>query len=296
MTYCIVTPAKNEEDMLPKTIESVVNQTLKPSLWVIVDDGSTDSTPEIIKSACDRHSYIKSLRLTEGKREPGIHIAEVCRSGFQYINTLTGNYSFIGVLDADVILEGNYFEILIGKFTENNKLGIASGGLYTLDRHGTPKTQALSIHHPINSARLFRKECFDEVGGFLPVNAFDTVEIIKAELRGWETRQYPGMKAIQLRAPASYGGIWRGHKRLGYQAYYLNQHPFSLSARIVKKAFVDKQPIGALAITYGYAKSWIRKAEKIPDDEVRQYFWNFNRKRLMQDAKRMLFHKKGGHT
>ena len=115
MSYCIVTPAKNEQEYLPHVIDSVETQTVEPCLWVIVDDGSTDSTPSVIQEACHKYPYVESIRLPEAPRSSwGVRYAEVCIAGFEYA-TSKGKYDHIGLLDADILPDKDYFEKLIVK-------------------------------------------------------------------------------------------------------------------------------------------------------------------------------------
>jgi len=149
--YILVTPAKNEEKSLPSVIDSVLNQTILPKLWVIVDDGSTDKTPEILDNFSKKYEWIKVVRLLKGPRDKYLHYAYVCRVGFEtaikYCEDNKILYDFVALLDADTILEEKYFEKLIDEFKKDPSLGIASGGIYYR------KKKRLIYEHTLNYPR-----------------------------------------------------------------------------------------------------------------------------------------------
>src|SRR2546427_1950060 len=132
--YALVTPAKNEEANLLKVAEAVVNQTVTPRLWVIVDDGSTDRTQQIIRDLQGNQSWIVASSLPEHRRDINVHYAEVCKHGFdvaiRYLEEHDISYEFLGLIDADTVVESRYFEKLIGEFRRDRGLGVASGGLF----------------------------------------------------------------------------------------------------------------------------------------------------------------------
>jgi glycosyltransferase involved in cell wall biosynthesis len=132
--YILITPVKNEEKTLYDVIESVINQTRRPSIWLIIDDGSSDSSPKIIQNFVSQHDWIKTMRLPPKPRDIVFHVSYVYKTGFDYIIKYCEEnkieYNFVASLDADTVLEPEYFEKIVNKFETNEKLGIASGGLY----------------------------------------------------------------------------------------------------------------------------------------------------------------------
>ena len=130
--YIIQTPVKNEETNLPNLIKSILEQSIKPSLWLIIDDGSTDSTPEIIKEVQKRYDWIYSIRMEVNKRDLGMHLSDVINKGITFLINIceTNNitYHFWGNIDGDVTLEKVYFEKLMSEFDKDPKLGVAGGG------------------------------------------------------------------------------------------------------------------------------------------------------------------------
>jgi glycosyltransferase involved in cell wall biosynthesis len=272
--YIIVTPAKNEGKNLPITISSIEKQTLKPALWVIVDDGSTDNTPEIIEAAKKNHAWIHSICLHGvKKRDLGIHYACVCISGLNYAieyckRNMIG-YEYIGTVDADMSLENTYFENLIKEFGKDRKLGIASGGTWVSIK-GKEMQLQLREEIPCGGHRLWRKECFEETGGFPLTYAADSFSIIKAKLRGWKTKRFEEYKARQARLTCSAEGLWEGWKKEGVAMYYMEFRPLFAILRAIRYLFNKPYYIG-LAYLVGYLGGYINKKPRINDEEIRYY-------------------------
>ena len=272
--YILITPAKNEEKNLAKCISSVTNQTVKPVLWVIIDDGSTDNTPEIIKEAKEKNDWIQSITLEEGIRDLGVHYSHICKKGFEFAfehcKEHDIKYNHIGLIDADVHLEEAYFEDLMKEFEKDSKLGIASGE--TMSIAGERVVHAKQREDlPTGAARLWREECFEETGGYFSTYAADSVSNIKAKLRGWKVRRFKEYKFTQARMTASATGLWRGWKKLGESAYYLDIHPLFVFVKAIRYLFKRPYYIG-LAYLLGYLNSYISMKEKTDDEEIKHYY------------------------
>jgi len=270
--YILITPDKNEERSLPGLIQSVVKQTIKPTLWVIVDDGSTDTSPEIIKDAKEEHRWIQSIQLNKSMRDIGKHYAYVCRKGFdfsyEYCKVNSIQYEYIGLIDADMILEPGFCYKLINEFEKNPKLGIASGGIYY--NNGLIWEEGRQ-DLPRGGARIWRRKCFEETGGYFLTYSPDSVSNIKAKLKGWETKQFKEIKAIQTRKTSSAEGFWKGYKAKGVSAYFVNTNPILAMLRGIDYLFKKPYHIG-LAYLWGYFSSFLWKREQIDDEEISEYF------------------------
>jgi len=287
--YILITPAKNEEKHLPKVAEAVIGQTVPPILWVIVDDGSTDGTPKVIRNLESQFNWIKSLQLPPHPRDITFHYSYVCKKGFdhaiQLCKTNAIQYNFIGLLDADTVLEAPYFEKLSTEFNKNIRLGIASGHITDMPdteiRWADIQDNEPDKPLPRGSGRLWRKECFFETGGYPIEPSPDSISNVKANLRGWEIRQFGHIRAIQLRDTSGAQGLWNGYRINGSMAHYLNKHPllvlFGSFSYLIQKPYY----IG-LAYLYGYLLEWLKGSPKINDPEIRDYYWN---KRLKEYIK-----------
>jgi len=180
--YVIITPAKNEERSLPDLIQSVVNQTVKPVLWVIVDDGSIDYTPEIIKEAKEKHKWIQCIRLKGSVRDRGMHLANVIRKGIEFA------YEYC------------------------EKMGLKEGD----------KAFRLELRYPDGGDILYRRECFENCGGIPLTVWNDSVLNAKAKLRGWEVRRFNDSKAYVIRRHCHAGRLWHEYIKEGKSSYILN--------------------------------------------------------------------------
>jgi len=285
--YILVTPCKNEEESLPKLAESVINQTIKPVIWVIVDDGSTDRTPYVLKDLTLKYTWIKSLKLNEKPRDLGVHVSQVYRTGFDYaINHCADNdirYKYIGSVDADITFDSNYFGSLISEFEKNPNLGICSGHVGNII-NGEIIWSNFNKDLPSGGARLWRKKCFEDTGGYLLTCSPDSVSNVKAKIRGWDTSQFEHIKMISTRAYASAEGQWKGYKKLGTNNYFIGYTPTHVLLKGIKllysKNHYFKNGVG-LAYINGYFTEYLKHAPRIEDEEILDYYQNKRLKEIL---------------
>jgi len=274
--YIVITPCKNEGVNLPDLIESMVAQTVRPVVWVIVDDGSADDTPNIIESAMKTQDWIQSIRLDGGVRDLGLHLAGVVKKGFDYgilyceENKL--EYNYLGNLDGDLTLPSMFYENLMREFENDSSLGAASGGTEHIigDRIVHAK---VSVSEPSGGHMLIRRECFDEIGGVPLSYAVDSVIKAKARIRGWKTIRFEENIATEMRDVNAAEGYWKGFVHKGEIYYYLNHNPLHVAIKIIEYSF--RRPYYAgIAYLAGYLDSIVRGKERIKDPEIRRYYWN----------------------
>ena len=272
--YITVTPAKNEEGSLPKLAKSMLEQTVKPSLWVIVDDGSTDKTVDIIRNLTNEYNWIKVIRLEGGQRDLGVHVSHVCKEGFdfaiEYCMQKDIRYEYIALLDADIILEPNYFEKLIHEFEKNQNLGVASGrGANIVGNKIIEDKQRDDL--PTGGARLWRKDCFEDTDGYLLTKSPDSVSNAKAIINGWDTKQFRHIKFVSTRAHASAEGYWRGYNQFGSNNYFIGYTPVHALLKGIK--LLSERPYyTGFAYLYGYFGNLILRKNQVDDKQVRYYF------------------------
>ena len=274
--YIVVTPCKNEGENLPNLIQSIVGQTVRPSLWVIVDDGSTDETPTIIKAAAGKYKWILNIRLDHNKRDIGLHLARVMKKGFDLANKycMKNNidYSYLGNVDGDITLEHTFFENLIREFERDPKLGIASGT--TKHIVGDKIIYAkMRIDEPSGGHMVIRRECFEQCGGIPISYGCDGVLKAKARLRGWKTRRFEENIATEIRDSNTAEGYWKGFFYQGKTSYYINLNPLHVLFRMAKYSLNGPYYAG-IAYLLGYLSDFFNGSNKIDDAEIRTYFWN----------------------
>lgn len=288
MNYILAVPAWNEEKNLPRMMESIIKQTVTPSLCVIVDDGSTDNTPRIINELEQNFSWIRHRTLPKNVPNrlqpwgPSMHFATVVNEGFKYAQELCSKsgitYDYLGKVDADVILPEDYFERLLKEFQKDPRLGIASGEMY----QATVKDNIVAIGHPnqhirgfpdspTDAARLYRKACFDDIGGF-PLMHYspDGIALAKARLHGWRTQRFKEIRIFSIRVGAR-GNTWRKYQSEGYAHYCMDHGPI-LNLLKVSTALFERPHWGVFAWLYGYFLAFLHREAKIADPELRYYY------------------------
>lgn len=275
--YILVTPAKNEEKNIENLIKSVDSQDLKPSLWVIVDDNSDDRTPFLLKKYSEGKDYIRIVKFPVKKGwDIGIHYSEVCIFGFESAIRIAKkehiDYEYIGLLDADIILENNYFIKLIKKMESDKKIGIIGGAVYSWNGN-----KYILEHNredlPTGAARLWRKEAFEKTNGYMQTYSPDTVSNIKVKIHGWKTYTLKEAKAYQTRLTSSAMGSWKGLMKVGMSVYYLFYPPEAVLGRVIRLS-LTRGVSGAIAFLLGYFKAWVNRYPRIDDEEIKEYFRN----------------------
>ncbi len=285
--YVLITLCKNEGENLPSLIESIVDQTIRPIVWVIVNDGSTDDTPFIIAKSCKKYQWIQSLNISElKKRDIGLNYADLLKRGFdkaiEYCNNNAIEFEYLGNVDGDLTLENTFFENLILQFSIDQKLGIASGGTdYKVGnkilRVKTP------INEPSGGHMLIRKKCFDECGGIPITYAVDSVLKAKARLRGWKTKRFEENRAFEIRDVSSAEGYWQGYIMKGKTSYYINMNPVHVFAKSFKFLFRYPHYIG-FPYLIGFTSSFLSHEKQIEDLEIKNYFnqkWKIRVKQMI---------------
>jgi poly-beta-1,6-N-acetyl-D-glucosamine synthase len=287
-TYAIVTSAYNEEKYIGKLLDSVVSQTVLPTKWVIVSDGSTDRTDEIVQKYASRYGFIELYRITEDHARNLTAQVHAINAGFARLTSV--DCEFIGNLDSDVSFEPTYFEKLLENFSADQKLGLAGGYIYE-EKDGEfesrPGNTLTSVAHAV---QLFRRECLTALGGYKPFSwaGADTYAEVSLRMRGWRVQSVPGLKVCHHRPTGNGFGSWRYRFRGGVMDFYIGTHPlfevFRLTRRLRAKPYVAGSLTRLAGFLWGYC-SGIRR-------EVSPEFIRF----LRQEQMRRLGLSRGRHT
>ncbi len=269
--YVIVTPAHNEAGYLRPTIESVLRQTVPPSRWVIVDDGSTDETPALVASFAREHGFLQYYRRQRDSAQS--YFASnvyAIREGIRQVEAL--DYEFLAVLDADITLPPDYYEQILSRFEADPALGVASGIYENLvngrlqkvmnDRRSTPK-----------AIQVFRRSCFEQIGGYVPLKhgGEDTCTCIMARMCGWKAWSFPELKVIHRR-PTGLGhakSVWRARFLLGLQEYDLGSHPLFVLMKYLRRSLIERPYLtGGTATLLGFLCGSIQGEKRLISEEV----------------------------
>ena len=265
--YVLVTAARNERDYLQLTLDSVVAQTFRPQMWVIVSDGSTDGTDDVVRSYATRHSFLHLCRIDAAAERNTAAKVDAINMGIKAL-AKTG-YAYIGNLDADVSFGERYFETLIGRFQSDAKLGVIGGRIFELDARGRPREAKASMESVAGAVQFFRRECFDQIGGYRPLagGMEDGLAEISARYYGWKSRSYPDLPVVHHREVGTVGrSVYEARFKSGVTEYTMGfgfaYHVLRALARIVERPYL----IGTPLIISGYLWAQLsRKPKVVPD-------------------------------
>jgi poly-beta-1,6-N-acetyl-D-glucosamine synthase len=259
-SYVLITPARNEAQFIEMTIQSMIAQTVPPLKWVIVSDGSTDGTDEIVGKYSDDYPWIELLRMPERRERHFAGKVHAFNAGYARVKDL--NPDIVGNLDADVTFEKEHFGFLITKMGDNPNLGVAGApfreGSYQYDYRFT------NIENVWGGCQLFRRECLEQIGGYMPLKGgcIDHVAVLSARMKGWQTRTFTEKVCLHHRemGTALNGGL-KARYKLGAKDYSVGNHPvwelFRTLYQMTQRPFI----IGGVALGWGYAWSMLRRVE-----------------------------------
>jgi poly-beta-1,6-N-acetyl-D-glucosamine synthase len=276
-TYVLITPARNEAAFIELTIKSVVGQTVPPAKWVIVSDGSTDGTDDIVKKYTDECPWIELVRMPERTERHFAGKVRAFNAGYERVKDM--KYDIIGSLDADISFEKDYFSFLLSKFTENPQLGV--GG--TPFREGTVQYdyRFSRKEHVSGACQLFRRECFEAIGGYVPLKAgaIDLTAVVTARMKGWKTETFPQKYCVHhRRMGTAKAHILMAQFKSGYGDYPMGVHPLW---QLFRSAYqMSRKPLilGGVMLMAGYLWAILTRAQK----PVSMEFVRFRRKEQMQ--------------
>ena len=283
MKYVLITPARNEERFITKTLESMVAQTLLPERWVIVDDGSTYGTAQIAQTYARNHRWIEVLRRSERVDRNFAGKVGAFNAGLDRVRSL--QFDVIGNLDADLSFEPDYLKFLMTKFSNDPKLGVA-GTPFTEDGgYDTAKDSFEGENYVAGGCQLFRRSCFEEIGGYVPNRAggIDWIAVMSARMKGWKVRSFPEKRFNHYRTlGTAEKSLWRAGFEYGERAYYLGSSPIWHLFRVTYRAV--KKPVSATALLFGYCYAALTRMER----PVSQEMIRFHRREQMQRLKAIL--------
>lgn len=266
LALVLVTPARNEAAFIESTIQAVVAQTVRPIRWIIVSDGSTDGTDEIIKAYAKKHSWIEYLRMPERQKRHFGGKAIAFNAAYASLRNL--EHDVIGNLDADITIEKHQFELLLEKFQQNPRLGV--GGPPFREGDQQYDYRFTSIEHVSGACQLFRRECFEEIGGYKPVQfgGVDLIAVLTARMKGWETRTFPEWVCVHYRKMGSAErGVLEIAFRRGMADYQLGVHPLWQVCRTLYQATRRPVVVGGGLRFCGFLWAMaLRKEKAVPVD------------------------------
>ena len=277
--YVLVTPARNEEEFIQRTLDSVINQTVLPKEWIIVSDGSTDRTDDIVESACRSNAWIRLIKLPERDQPSWCAVVENTMLGLQSIEC--AKYSFIGLLDADLEFQPKYFEQLISKFHSDPKLGLSGGNAVDI---GRPKTYVpRNLQEVPGAVQFFTRECFESLGGIiaLPEGGWDALTAAVARQKGFKTELAAELFVDHLKPNnITSGNLVKRKWQRGVRDYALGYHPLFEFLKCVDLIREKPYLLSAIFWFSGYLYSHFQRRKRILDTDLIRHIQTEQKKRL----------------
>lgn len=279
--YVLISPCRNEADYMRRTLDSVVAQTETPALWLIVDDGSTDATPEILANYAAAYDWIRVVSKPDrGHRAVGPGVIEAFYFGVEQIDLDAFAYSC--KMDLDLELPPRYFEILIERMEQDPRLGTCSGKPY-IRQNGALVSERRGDEMSVGMTKFYRRECFADIGGFVHEVMWDAIDCHKARQMGWIARSWdePDLRFEHLRPMgSSQTSIFTGRRRHGFGQYFMGSDPLFFFATAVFRMTDRPFVLGGLATIQGYIGAWMRGERQLNDPELRRFIRTYQRRAL----------------
>jgi glycosyltransferase involved in cell wall biosynthesis len=272
LRYVLITPSRNEARFIEKTLCSVVHQTVVPLKWVIVNDGSTDTTAEIVAGYAARYSWIESVNLPVRNERHFAAKVHAFNAGLERVTQL--KFDILGNLDADVSLDADLFEFLLSKFSQDERLGVAGTIFRESDGYSSAVDSFEGQMHVAGACQLFRRECFEQIGGYVPnrLGGIDWIAVATARMTGWKTRSFREKSYIHHRILGTAGrGLIASSFAYGRKDYILGGHPLWQLLRCIYRMTRRPYVLGGLALLGGYLTALLSRADRPVSRELMRF-------------------------
>jgi len=274
----VISPCRDEAAYMRRTIESVAAQTLAPTLWVVVDDGSTDETPRILREYAGKFNFLKVIRREDrGRRAVGPGVIEAFYAGLEQVHI--EDFDYICKLDLDLELPARYFETLVERMEADPRVGTCSGKAY----FPHPQTKELisegcGDETSLGMTKFYRVPCFQQIGGFVRQVMWDGIDNHRCRMMGWKACSWsdPELRFVHLRPMgSSQQSIWSGRKRHGFGQYFMGTSPLYMIGSAVNRALHRPYLVGGAGMLVGYFGAMLRRAPRYEDEEFRRFLRRF---------------------
>jgi glycosyltransferase involved in cell wall biosynthesis len=267
MKYVLITPAHNEQGFITKTLESVASQSSLPERWIIVNDGSTDATAEIVTSYAQRFPWIELVNRSRRMKRDFAAKVHAFNAGLERVGSI--DFDVIGNLDADISFDPDYLDFLMRKFAEDPKLGVA-GTPFLENGYDSARDSFEGENHVAGGCQLFRRACFREIGGYTPnpAGGIDWIAVTTARMKGWKTRSFQEKRFYHYRSLGTAArSPFAASFSYGEKDYYLGGSPLWQIFRVGYRA--TKQPLDGIALLAGYFWAAVRRKRLVSRELMR---------------------------
>lgn len=281
-TYVVISPCRNEARYMRHTLDTVIAQSVRPSKWVIVDDGSTDETPRILAHYAKRYPWIEVItRVDRGRRAVGPGVVEAFYTGYDAIDP--DAYEFLCKLDLDLRLPPRYFEVLMRRMAENPLIATCSGKAYT-EENGRLVQENHGDETSLGMTKFYRVSCFKAIGGFVREVMWDGIDCHRCRMNGWIACSWDDseLRFVHLRPMgSSQTGIYAGRMRHGFGQYFMGTGFLYMLASAVFRANEKPYVLGSLAMLWGWLSSALRRKPRYDDPGFRRFLRRYQRRALI---------------
>ena len=276
--YCVITAVRDEEECIAGTIESVLGQTIRPTEWIIVDDGSTDATARILDRYAREYSWIQILhRQNRGFRSSGGGIEAFLDA---YRSLRSPDWEYLVNLDGDLTFAPDYFENCFQYFRDMPRLGIAGGTMYVQAGKHLQLETAPSFHVR-GGTKIYRRDCWENLGGLVCSLGWDTVDEIKANQLGWRTQSFPDVQLLHNRATGAAWGAWGNAVNDGEADYLVGYHPLFFFLKCIRHIFQRPYLVRSFGMAYGFLRCVVLRTPQITNGELKDYLRRQQLRRLL---------------
>jgi len=286
-SYLLISPGRNESQYMRQTLDTVIGQSVRPALWVIVDDGSTDDSPAILAEYAAKHDWIRIVtRKDRGKRAVGPGVIEAFYTGYETIRP--EDYEYLCKLDLDLNLPPRYFEELMIRMEADPRIATCSGKAY-IHENGELVSERHGDETSLGMTKFYRVECFRKMGGFVREVMWDGIDCHRARMMGWQACSWdvPELRFVHLRPMgSSQTGVLTGKMRHGFGQYFMGTSPIYMLANAVNRVNDKPYVLGAIAMFWGYAWSAIQRKPRYEDLKFRRFLRHWQWRALLVGKKR----------
>jgi poly-beta-1,6-N-acetyl-D-glucosamine synthase len=277
--YVIITPARDEEEYIERTIHAVAGQSIRPAQWILVNDGSCDGTAEIMDRYAAVYSWITVVhRSNRGHREAGRGVVHTFNDGYAKLESM--DWEFLVKLDADLSFSPDYFERCFAEFESDSALGIGGGGIYH-QVAGQLKLEQTPKFHVRGATKIYKRKCWDELGGLLPAPGWDTVDELKANMLGWTTRSFLNLRVSHYRFTGSADGAWKNCVKDGRANYMTGYHPLFMLLKCARRLAHKPYLSGSVGLMWGFLGGYWRQTPQVKDPRLIKYTRDQQIRRLL---------------
>ena len=280
--YLLISPCRNEAQYMRRTLDSVLNQSVLPALWVIVDDGSSDSTPAILREYAEQYPWIRIVtRQDRGERAVGPGVIQAFYAGYETVEP--GAFDYLCKLDLDLDLPPGYFEALMERMERNPRIGTCSGKSYVAHGDGL-RSERHGDETSLGMTKFYRVQCFRDIGGFVHQVMWDGIDCHRCRMLGWVACSWddPELRFVHLRPMgSSQTSILVGRMRHGYGQYFMGTGFLFMTASAINRMIEKPYVVGGLAMLWGWVRSALRREARYDDPAFRAFLRRYQRRALL---------------